>query len=81
MAGEKLDYMHYNPLQPHWQLSKDPVDYRFSPARFTKQGKMIRCNRKGKIFHNLFTQQPPLRGTRLKITLPSRSTYSPDTMG
>ncbi len=20
MAGEKLDYMHYNPLQPHWQL-------------------------------------------------------------
>ena len=28
----------------------------------------------GKVFHNLFTQQPPLRGTRLKIILPSRST-------
>ena len=38
MAGEKLDYMHYNPLQPHWQLSKDPVDYRFSSARFYEIG-------------------------------------------
>ena len=26
------------------------------------------------VFHYLFTQQPPLRGTRLKITLLSRST-------
>lgn len=40
MAGEKLNYMHYNPLQPHWQLSKDPTEYRFSSARFYETGKM-----------------------------------------
>ena len=34
MAAEKIDYMHYNPLQPHWQLCKDPVEYRFSSAKF-----------------------------------------------
>ncbi|MEO6683344.1 MAG: hypothetical protein ABIN48_11045 [Ginsengibacter sp.] len=34
LAGEKLDYMHYNPLQAHWQLSKNPTEYRFSSARF-----------------------------------------------
>lgn len=34
MAGGKLDYMHHNPLQPHWQLCSDPVEYRFSSARF-----------------------------------------------
>jgi REP element-mobilizing transposase RayT len=34
MAGEKIDYMHYNPLQPHWQLCNDPVEYRFSSAGF-----------------------------------------------
>ena len=38
MAGEKLDYMHYNPLQPHWQLCKDPIEYRFSSARFYETG-------------------------------------------
>jgi putative transposase len=32
MAGEKLDYMHHNPLQPHWQLCKEPAEYRFSPS-------------------------------------------------
>jgi putative transposase len=26
MAGEKLDYMHHNPLQPHWQLCKEPAE-------------------------------------------------------
>jgi putative transposase len=34
MAGEKLDYMPYNPLQPHWQLCKDHIEHRFSSARF-----------------------------------------------
>ena len=29
MAGAKLDYMHYNPLQPRWQLCDDPLDYKF----------------------------------------------------
>ncbi len=38
MAGEKLDYMHYNPLQPHWQLCDDPLDYRFSSSRFYDTG-------------------------------------------
>lgn len=38
MTGEKLDYMHYNPLQPHWKLCKDPVEYRFSSARFYETG-------------------------------------------
>ena len=34
MAAEKIDHMHYNPIQPHWQLCKDPVAYRFSSARY-----------------------------------------------
>jgi putative transposase len=38
MAGEKLDYMHYNPLQPHWQLCKDPAEYRFSSTKFYEKG-------------------------------------------
>ena len=38
MAGEKLDYMHYNPLQPHWQLCKDPIEYRFSSSKFYDMG-------------------------------------------
>ncbi len=40
MAGEKLDYMHYNPLQPHWKLCNEPAGYRFSSANFMKMGKM-----------------------------------------
>ncbi len=39
MAGEKLDYMHYNLLQPHWQLCNDLLDYRFSSAGFYRIGK------------------------------------------
>ena len=38
MAAEKIDYMHYNPLQPHWQLCKDPVEYRYSSAKFYETG-------------------------------------------
>ena len=38
MAGEKLDYMHYNPLQPHWQLSNEPAGYKFSSAKFYENG-------------------------------------------
>lgn len=37
-AGEKLDYIHYNPMQPHWQLCKEPADYRFSSAKFYETG-------------------------------------------
>ena len=34
MAAQKLDYMHLNPLQPHWLLCADPAHYRFSSAIF-----------------------------------------------
>ena len=35
---QKLDYMHNNPLQPHWQLALDPIDYPYSSARFYNTG-------------------------------------------
>ena len=38
MAGEKLDKMHCNPLQPHWQLCKGLTEYRFSSAMFYETG-------------------------------------------
>ena len=34
-----LDYMHYNPLQPHWQLGDDPIKYKFSSANFYETGR------------------------------------------
>ena len=34
MATQMLDYMHLNPLQPHWLLCVDPAEYKFSSARF-----------------------------------------------
>ena len=37
MASQKLDYMHLNPMQPHWLLCNNPADYRFSSARFYEQ--------------------------------------------
>lgn len=37
MAVQKLDYMHLNPLQPHWHLCSNPADYRFSSAVFYEQ--------------------------------------------
>ncbi|MDQ2721468.1 MAG: hypothetical protein M3Z26_17155 [Bacteroidota bacterium] len=39
MAGEKFDYIHYNPLQPHWQLCKEPAEYKYSSAQFYETGK------------------------------------------
>ena len=39
MASQKLDYMHFNPLQEHWQLCKLPEEYRFSSASFYENGK------------------------------------------
>lgn len=38
MAVEKLNYMHYNPLQSHWKLCDDPINYRFSSAKFYETG-------------------------------------------
>ena len=37
MASQKLNYMHFNPLQEHWQLSNSPEEYRFSSASFYEQ--------------------------------------------
>lgn len=34
MAEQKLDYIHLNPLQPHWNLCRDPRDYYYSSAGF-----------------------------------------------
>jgi putative transposase len=37
MAAQKLDYMHLNPMQPHWLLCNNPADYGFSSAGFYEQ--------------------------------------------
>lgn len=34
VAYEKLDYIHNNPLAEHWQLAKDPCEYKYSSARY-----------------------------------------------
>ncbi|MGB4773800.1 MAG: transposase [Daejeonella sp.] len=33
----KLDYIHFNPLQAHWNLVKEPEEYIFSSASFYNQ--------------------------------------------
>ena len=33
-AFQKLKYIHNNPLAEHWQLVKDPCDYKYSSARY-----------------------------------------------
>jgi putative transposase len=38
MAEEKLDYIHYNPLQSHWNLCEITHNYRFSSAAFYQTG-------------------------------------------
>jgi len=34
VALQKLKYIHNNPLAEHWQLLKDPCDYKYSSARY-----------------------------------------------
>ena len=36
---QKLDYIHGNPLQEHWNLCNDIVDYKYSSAEFYETGK------------------------------------------
>jgi len=31
---QKLNYIHLNPLAPHWQLANDPTDYCWSSAKY-----------------------------------------------
>jgi len=35
---QKLDYIHYNPLQPKWKLCSTPEEYRWSSANFYMTG-------------------------------------------
>lgn len=35
---QKIDYIHNNPLQPHWQLAKRPEEYAWSSAAFYETG-------------------------------------------
>ena len=36
--NQKLEYLHNNPCQPHWQLAELPEDYKYSSARFYELG-------------------------------------------
>jgi putative transposase len=35
---QKLDYIHYNPLQDKWRLAEYPEDYKYSSAKFYETG-------------------------------------------
>ena len=39
IAFQKLDYIHNNPLAEHWQLVKDPSDYKYSSAAYYERRK------------------------------------------
>ena len=39
VAFQKLRYIHNNPLAGHWQLVKDPCDYKYSSARYYELNK------------------------------------------
>ncbi|MCU0394849.1 MAG: transposase [Chitinophagaceae bacterium] len=34
VAMQKLNYLHFNPLAPHWLLAEDPCDYKYSSALY-----------------------------------------------
>jgi hypothetical protein len=35
---QKMDYIHNNPIQPHWSLVENPDEYIWSSARFYLMG-------------------------------------------
>lgn len=35
---QKLNYMHYNPTQVHWELCQYPEEYKYSSAKFYERG-------------------------------------------
>lgn len=35
---QKIDYIHLNPLQSHWNLANRPEDYKWSSAYFYERG-------------------------------------------
>lgn len=38
MFQQKLDYIHQNPLQTHWNLAETPENYKYSSAKFYETG-------------------------------------------
>ena len=34
MIEQKLNYIHNNPVQGRWMLANDPLEYKYSSARF-----------------------------------------------
>lgn len=34
VAAQKLKYLHNNPMAEHWQLVKDPCEYKYSSAKY-----------------------------------------------
>ena len=36
--GQKLNYIHFNPCQPHWNLAGSPEKYKWSSASFYETG-------------------------------------------
>ena len=38
VAMQKLDYIHFNPVQGKWALAKDDLGYHYSSARFYETG-------------------------------------------
>jgi putative transposase len=43
LLNTKLDYIHTNPLQEHWNLVTRPEEYEFSSARFYESGEQLNC--------------------------------------
>jgi putative transposase len=37
-SKQKIEYVHNNPCQSHWNLVEDPIEYKFSSARFYETG-------------------------------------------
>ncbi len=40
MLEQKLDYLHNNPLQNHWNLALTPEEYHYSSAGFYFNGNL-----------------------------------------
>ena len=36
--NEKSNYIHFNPCQPHWNLTDVPENYKYSSAKFYETG-------------------------------------------
>jgi hypothetical protein len=41
VAIQKLEYIHDNPLADHWNLAKDPCEYKYSSARYYEMNERV----------------------------------------